>query len=76
MTQRLLTIVLLVVVSCSLSGNSFAKHKKRPSSSSDTATADFDYFLLTLSWARPNFAPPIPTDVIPPNAIPRSTWGW
>jgi ribonuclease T2 len=51
MTQRLLTIVLLVIVSGSLSGNSFAKHKKRPSSSSDTATADFDYFLLTLSWA-------------------------
>jgi ribonuclease T2 len=51
MAKRLLTIVLLVALSCFLNGIGFAKHKKQPSSTSDTATADFDYFLLTLSWA-------------------------
>lgn len=51
MAHRLLTIVLLVVLSCSLTGIGFAKHKKQPSSTSDTTNADFDYFLLTLSWA-------------------------
>jgi ribonuclease I len=42
----------VVGLSWSLIGTSFAKHKKQPPS--DTASADFDFFLLTLSWA-PDF---------------------
>ena len=45
MAKKLVTIVLLVVLSCSLIGDGFAKHKKKPPSTG------FDYFLLTLSWA-------------------------
>jgi ribonuclease T2 len=49
MVRRLVTIVVLAALSCSLTGTGFAKHKKQPPS--DTATADFDYLLLSLSWA-------------------------
>ena len=52
MAKRFVTLVLVAGLSCSLIGTSFAKHKKQPPS--DTASADFDYFLLTLSWA-PDF---------------------
>ena len=51
MGNRIATIALVVVVSCSLTWNGCAKHKKQPPPVSDTATSDFDYFLLTLSWA-------------------------
>jgi ribonuclease T2 len=37
------------MVSLSLAGTGYAKHKK--SSSSPSSTGDFDYYLLTLSWA-------------------------
>ena len=50
MPKRLVTVVVLVVLSCSLTGSSFAKKKKTPPPSDATA-GDFDYFLLTLSWA-------------------------
>lgn len=46
MTKKLVTIVLLAVLSCSLTGNGFAKSKKKKPSSTQ-----FDYYLLTLSWA-------------------------
>ncbi len=49
MKKRLVVLLMLVVIACSLAGSSFAKKKKQPPS--DTAAADFDYFLLTLSWA-------------------------
>ena len=49
MTKRLLSAFLLLVLACSLTGTSFAKHKKSQSSNSSQAT--FDYYLLTLSWA-------------------------
>src|SRR5215472_4323936 len=52
MAKRFVTLVLVAGLSCSLIGTSVAKHKKQPPS--DTAGADFDYFLLTLSWA-PDF---------------------
>jgi ribonuclease T2 len=51
MAKRLPAIVLLVVLSCALAGSGFAKHKKGQSSSSAATSADFDYYLLTLSWA-------------------------
>lgn len=49
MNKKLVTLAALLVVSCSLTGNAFAKHKK--SSSSSSTSGDFDYYLLTLSWA-------------------------
>jgi ribonuclease T2 len=49
MTKRLLRAFLLLILACSLTGTSFAKHKKNQSSDSSQAT--FDYYLLTLSWA-------------------------
>ena len=50
MANRLLT-VLLLVVSCGCCEVSFAKHKKQPATTTDASAGDFDYFLLTLSWA-------------------------
>lgn len=51
MTKKLFTLSLLVALSCSLTANGFAKHKKSGSSSSTPSSSDFDYYLLTLSWA-------------------------
>jgi ribonuclease T2 len=51
MAKRLATLFLLVVLSCSLTGCGVPRTKKKSSPPSDTAYADFDYFLLTLSWA-------------------------
>jgi ribonuclease T2 len=51
MAKRLFTLSLLVALGCSLTANGFAKHKKQPAPPSDASTGDFDYFLLTLSWA-------------------------
>lgn len=51
MTKRFGTVVLLIALSCSLIGTCFAKHKKQPATTSNPASADFDYYLLTLSWA-------------------------
>src|SRR3974390_1964473 len=43
-------VLSLVAIACfSLAGTGYAKHKK--SSSSPSSTGDFDYYLLTLSWA-------------------------
>ena len=50
MTKKLFILSLLVALSCSLTMNGFAKHKKA-AAPSDAAAGDFDYFLLTLSWA-------------------------
>ncbi len=52
MTKKLATLSLLVALACSLSVSGFAKHKKSSDSSSSTSTmGEFDYYLLTLSWA-------------------------
>jgi ribonuclease T2 len=51
MNKRLCTLALLVVLGCFLSVHGFAKSKKKPAPSSDASKGDFDYFLLTLSWA-------------------------
>jgi len=53
MRRKLLPFVLLGVSSVVFTGSGFAKHKKNQSStsSSSASTGDFDYYLLTLSWA-------------------------
>jgi ribonuclease T2 len=52
MTKKLATLSLLIAFACSLSVSGYAKHKKSSSSSSSTnTTGEFDYYLLTLSWA-------------------------
>lgn len=51
MTKRLITFSVLIALGCSLTATGFAKHKKQPSAPTDATTGDFDYFLLTLSWA-------------------------
>jgi ribonuclease T2 len=50
MSKKLWTTVLLVALACSLTTTGLAK-KKKPAPPSDASTGDFDYFLLTLSWA-------------------------
>jgi ribonuclease T2 len=50
MNKKQWTIILLVALGCSLTTTSFAK-KKKPPVPSDASAGDFDYFLLTLSWA-------------------------
>jgi len=51
MAKRLLVLFLLLVVCCGSSVVAVAKHKKQPPTTSDASAGDFDYFLLTLSWA-------------------------
>jgi ribonuclease T2 len=51
MIKKLFTLSLLIALGCSLTANGFAKHKKSGSSSSTPSGSDFDYYLLTLSWA-------------------------
>ena len=51
MAKRLLSILLLLVVWCGYRDFAVAKHKKQPTVTSDASAGDFDYFLLTLSWA-------------------------
>jgi ribonuclease T2 len=46
MSKKLLSAFLLLVLTCSLAGTSLARSKKNSPSSTD-----FDYYLLTLSWA-------------------------
>jgi len=50
MKKKLLFAFLLLVLSDALMGTSFAKQKKSQSSS-DSSARNFDYYLLTLSWA-------------------------
>jgi ribonuclease T2 len=45
MAKRLVILTLLFALSYAMVGNGFAKKKKQP------PAADFDYYLLTLSWA-------------------------
>jgi len=51
MAKKLFTLCLLVALGCSLVADGCAKHKKQPTPPSDASAGDFDYFLLTLSWA-------------------------
>jgi len=60
MGKRLVTLALLAWLSFGLSGTSFAKDKKSPTTS-DAAAGDFDYFLLALSWA-PDFCASNPSN--------------
>ena len=50
MTSKRFALPLLLVVCLTLAGTGFAKHKKSQSSSTPSGS-DFDYYLLTLSWA-------------------------
>jgi len=51
MKSKLLPVCLMVAICLSLVGTSSAKHKKASSDSSSASSAEFDYYLLTLSWA-------------------------
>src|SRR6516225_2679143 len=51
MKNRLLSLLLLSALLVSFGGTSLAKHKKSPSSSGENVPGQFDYYLLTLSWA-------------------------
>src|SRR6516164_5327606 len=51
MAKRLLLLLLLFVGCCRCCEFALAKHKKQPAMTSDASAGDFDYFLLTLSWA-------------------------
>jgi ribonuclease T2 len=53
MKNKRLPILLLLAVFITLSSAAFTKHKKNQSSSetSSASSGDFDYYLLTLSWA-------------------------
>ena len=48
MCRSKLSLASLLIISCLLSGNAFAKHR---SNSADSTPGQFDYYLLTLSWA-------------------------
>jgi ribonuclease T2 len=49
MKNKWFAFLLVVVICVSLAGTGYAKHKK--STDSTSSTGDFDYYLLTLSWA-------------------------
>jgi ribonuclease T2 len=51
MTKRLLSAFLLLVLGCSLAGTSLAQHHKNQPASANSSPGNFDYYLLTLSWA-------------------------
>ena len=51
MTKRLLCALLLLALAFSLTETSLATHKNSQSSSSNASPGNFDYYLLTLSWA-------------------------
>ena len=51
MKRRLLFACLLLALGCSFTGTSLAKQKKSQTSSSTSSPGNFDYYLLTLSWA-------------------------
>ena len=51
MNRRLLSTVVLLAVCFGCCELAVAKHKKQPATNSDASAGDFDYFLLTLSWA-------------------------
>ena len=48
MCRSKLSLASLLIISCLLSGTAFAKHR---SNSADSTPGQFDYYLLTLSWA-------------------------
>ena len=51
MIKKLPAIFLLLFIVCGCCQTACAKHKKQPVTTSDALAGDFDYFLLTLSWA-------------------------
>ena len=51
MKKQLFGLSLLVVVCFCLTDAGFAKHKKSSSSPNTASKANFDYYLMTLSWA-------------------------
>jgi ribonuclease T2 len=59
MTKRVLIVFLLLLICCGCCESAFGKHKKQSATNSDASAGDFDYFLLTLSWA-PEFCASIP----------------
>src|SRR5271169_3295970 len=75
MSKKLFTLSLLIALGCSLTVNSFAKHKKQPAPASEIAAADFDYFLLTLSWA-PEFCASNPKGKSSTECDPKKHYGF
>jgi ribonuclease T2 len=51
MANRLLSALVVFALCCGSADVAFAKHKKPSAANSDASAGDFDYFLLTLSWA-------------------------
>jgi len=51
MKNKLLHVVLMSALLVSFAGTSVAKHKKGQDSSGENVPGQFDYYLLTLSWA-------------------------
>ena len=51
MSRTLTVFTVLVLVSCLLTATACAKHRHGAASSADNTPGDFDYYLLTLSWA-------------------------
>jgi len=59
MNAKRFTLSLVIVVCFVLSGSGSAKHKKSQSATNSASKANFDYYLLTLSWA-PEFCATTP----------------
>jgi ribonuclease T2 len=69
MTKKLASAFLLLALACSLTGTSFAKHKKKPT------PASFDYYLLTMSWA-PEFCATNPKGKSSSECDPKKHYGF
>lgn len=74
MTKRLLSVLVLLAVCCGCFEFAFAKHKKQPATNSDASAGDFDYFLLTLSWA-PEFCATNPSGRSSAECAPKQHMG-
>ena len=71
MTKKLAPAFLLLALACSLTGTSFAKHKKPKQAS----PGDFDYYLLTMSWA-PEFCATNPKGKSSSECDPKKHYGF
>jgi len=71
MSKRLASTFLLLALACSLTGPSFAKHKKN----NQPSQANFDYYLLTMSWA-PEFCASNPKGKSSSECDPKKHYGF
>jgi len=73
--RKLITLVLLIALCCGYSGCTSVRHRNKPPSAPSDATAgDFDYFLLTVSWA-PEFCATEPSERSSPECAPSKRMG-